>query len=123
MKYRSVSFMGSTQGDIDSWPEGVGEMIKTNLQALQGAKANSFSNLPDWINSGKVTDKKLKGKKLEGSSQLTVKHRNSYRVVYIAEIEDRIFILHAFKKQTEGVDKQAMKTVTGRLKRVRHDYG
>lgn len=115
--------MSSTQRDIDLWPEDVGEMIKTNLQALQGAKANSFSNLPDWINSGKVTDKKLKGKKLEGSSQLTVKHRNSYRVVYITEIEGSIFILHAFKKQTEGVDRQAMQTVAERLKRVRLDFG
>lgn len=115
--------MSSTQGDIDSWPEDVGEMINTNLQALQGEKANSFSNLPDWINDGTVTDKKLKGKKLEGSRQLTVKHRNSYRVVYIAEIEGRIVILHAFKKQTEGVDRQAMKTVAERLKRVRRDYG
>ena len=113
--------MSSTQGDIDSWPNDVGEMINTNLQALQGLKANSFSNLPDWINSGKVTDKKLKGKKLEGSSQLTVKHRNSYRVVYIAEIEGRIFILHAFKKKTEGVDRQAMDTVAQRLARLKRD--
>jgi len=123
MKYKSVVFISSTQGDIDSWSEGVGEMIKTNLQALQGSKANSFSHLPDWVNTGKITDKKLKGKRLEGSSQLTVKHRDSYRVVYIAEIEDRIFILHAFKKKTEGVDRKAMKTVADRLKRVRQDYG
>lgn len=115
--------MSTTQKDIDLWPEDVGEMIKTNLQALQGSKANSFSNLPDWVNTGKITDKKLKGKRLEGSSQLTVKHRDSYRVVYIAEIEDRILILHAFKKKTEGVDRQAMKTVADRLKRVRQDYG
>ena len=121
MQYRTVTFVGRTQRTIDSWDDDVGEIIKTNLQALQGSRVSSFSDLPDWGNSGKVTDKKVKGRKLGGARQLTVKHRDSFRVVYIAEIGDRIFIIHAFKKKTEGVDKPAMNAVATRLSTLKKD--
>lgn len=118
---RPIAYMADSQKVIDGWPENVEEIIKFNLQALQCCLVNGFSNLPDWVNQGKVTDKKLKGNALEGARQLTVKDRDSYRVVYVAEYHDRVYVLHAFKKKTEGVDKKAMKTVEARIKQLR-DY-
>lgn len=121
MTKRTIAYMGDSQKVIDGWPLNVEEIIKFNLQALQFHLVSGFSNLPDWANQGKVTDKKLKGKALDGARQLTVKDKDSYRVVYVAEYQDRVYVLHAFKKKTEGVDKKAMKTVEARVKQLR-DY-
>jgi len=112
---RDVLYMGKTQQLVDGWPQDVREMVNTNLQALQNSRAHSFSDLADWHNSGKLTDKPLKGGKLEGSHQLTIKHRDSYRVVYIAELGDEIVVLHSFKKKTEGRSKKDMGLVEKRL--------
>lgn len=107
--------MGKTQQQLDGWPQDVRDMVNTNLQGLQCSKAHSFSGLTDWNNSGKLTDKSLKGGKLTGAHQLTVKHRESYRVMYIAELAGVIIVLHAFKKKTEGKSKKDMDLVESRL--------
>lgn len=121
MTARAIAYMGDSKKVIDGWPENVEEIVKFNLQALQYNLVSGFSHLPDWVNQGKVTDKKLQGKSLEGCRQLTIKDKDSYRVVYVAEYQDRVYILHAFKKKTEGVDKKAMNTVEARVKQLR-DY-
>lgn len=119
MSKREVWYMGKSQSQIDGWPEDVREMVNTNLQALQRSRANGFTDLADWNNSGKLTDKPLKGGKLTGSRQLTIKHRDSYRVVYIAELANAIIVLHSFKKKTEGKSKKDMDLVEKRLKDAR----
>lgn len=101
---------------IDGWPQDVREMVNTNLQALQGSKSSCFSDLADWSNAGKLIDKPLKGPKLAGSYQLSIKHRDSYRVVYVAELGDDIIVLHSFKKKTEQKSKPDMALVEKRLK-------
>ncbi|MEE8059675.1 MAG: type II toxin-antitoxin system RelE/ParE family toxin [Pseudomonadales bacterium] len=118
---RSVAFMSRTLRTIDSWPDDVRDMVKINLQSLQGSDLSAFSDLSDWINQGKATDKSLKGKRLKGAHQLTIKDRDSYRVVYIAKYKDKIYVLHAFKKKTEGADKKAMNTVEERLSQLKSD--
>lgn len=118
---RDLIFMGKTQSQIDNMPKTVEEIIKTNLQALQVCKLSSFADMPDWNNTGKVTSKPLKGKKLEGSHQLTIKDRDSWRVVYIAEHEALIVVLHTFKKKTEKKSKKDMDLVTQRLAKLKAD--
>lgn len=118
---RDVIYVGKTQSIIDSLPTEVLDMINTNLQALQCSKCSSFSELPDWTNQGKLSDKSLKGKKLEGSHQLTIKHRDSYRVVYVAQHEEFIVVLHSFKKKTEGKATKEMHTVESRLAKLNAD--
>jgi len=113
---RDVCYMGRTQKQIDGWPQDVREMVNTNLQALQNTRDSCFSDLADWNNSGTLTDKPLKGGKLVGSYQLSIKHRDSYRVVYIAELGDDIIVLHSFKKKTEKKSKPDMELVERRLK-------
>ena len=123
MSKHDVCYMGKTQSQIDGWPQDVREMVNTNLQALQGSKSSCFSDLADWVNAGKLTDKPLKGSKLAGSYQLTIKHRDSYRVVYVAELGDDIIVLHSFKKKTEKKSKPDMDLVEKRLKEVKAYLG
>jgi phage-related protein len=97
--------------------------LESNLQALQNSKVSSFSDLPDWVNQGSASEKALKGHDLKGARQLTIKHRNSYRVAYIAEFEDVVVVLHCFKKQTEGRQSKDMKTVAARLAGAYAEFG
>lgn len=113
---RDVVYAGKSQKIIDAWPEDVTEIINTNLQGLQESQVHSFSDLPDWPHHGKLCDKTLQGGNLKGARQLTIKHKDSYRVVYIAEFKDIIVVLHSFKKQKEGKQGKDMDTVEQRLK-------
>lgn len=118
---RDVVYMGKTEKILNEFPSDVYEIVKTNLQALQSSKVNSFGDLPDWSNRGKVSDKPLKGRKLDGTHQLTVRDRDSYRVIYVATYDDCIFVLHCFKKKTEGKSSKDMKTVEQRYARLKKD--
>jgi phage-related protein len=118
--FRTITFIARTLRTIDSWPDNVRDIVKLNLQSLQNNQATAFSDLPDWGNQGKVTDKPLKGK-VKGTYQLTIKDRDSYRVVYVAQYNDKVFVLHAFKKKMEGADKAAIVTIDGRWKQLKAD--
>ena len=116
---RNVAYIGDSEKVLDSWPEDVKEMVKTNLQALQQSKLSAFSELPDWVGTGTLTEKGLQGKHLKGARQLTIKHKNSYRVAYIATIGSYVVVLHCFTKQKEGKQKKDMVTVEARLATAR----
>jgi len=118
---RDIIYIGKTENVINKLPTEVEEMVKTNLQALQYSKASSFCDLPDWTNQGKMTDKPLRGNKLEGTHQLTIKHRDSHRVIYVATYDDLIFVIHCFKKKTEGRSTRDIKTVEQRYKTLKQD--
>jgi len=122
-RIRDVAYGGDSQKVMDKWPMEVREIINTNLQALQNSKVSSFSDLPDWVNQGSASEKALKGHDLKGARQLTIKHRNSYRVAYIAEFEGVVVVLHCFKKQTEGRQSKDMKTVAARLSGAYAEFG
>jgi len=62
----------------------------------------------------------LKGK-VKGTYQLTIKDKDSYRIVYVAQYKDKVFVLHAFKKKVEGANKAAINTIDGRWKRLKAD--
>ncbi len=51
-----------------------------------------------------------------GVIELIENGRPAYRAVYCAKYEDTVFVLHAFTKTTNGVDRAAMKTVDERFK-------
>ncbi len=118
---RTIAYMGNTQKTINNWPTEIREMVNTNLQSLQRCLSHSFSDLPDFSHAGKITDKALKGRRLKHTHQLTIKDEDSYRVVYIAQYNDKVFVIHAFKKKVEGVDKKAMKTIDSRLSVLKRD--
>lgn len=52
----------------------------------------------------------------EGVVELIENGSPAYRAIYCAKFEDTVFILHAFTKTTNGVDRKAMATVEARYK-------
>ena len=58
------------------------------------------------------------GKGISGVVELIINGSPAYRVVYIAKFKDKVHLLHAFTKTTNGVDKKAMATVVKRYKDI-----
>ncbi len=50
-----------------------------------------------------------------GVIELKINGSPAFRCVYIAKYLDTVIVLHSFEKTTNGVDKQAMKTVEKRM--------
>lgn len=51
-----------------------------------------------------------------GAIELIENAPNAYRTIYCAKFADTVYILHAFTKTTNGVDRHAMKTASDRYK-------
>ncbi|TBY57297.1 type II toxin-antitoxin system RelE/ParE family toxin [Rhizobium leguminosarum bv. viciae] len=88
-------------------PKEIALQFATDLQRVQEGK----SPLSDF--------KHLKGIGQGGVIELIELIENgspAYRAVYCAKYEDTVFVLHAFTKTTNGVDRTAMKTVEERYK-------
>lgn len=56
-----------------------------------------------------------------GAIELIENGSPAYRTVYCAKHEDTVYILHAFTKTTNGVDRQAMDTAKERYKLMMED--
>jgi phage-related protein len=85
-------------------PKGIQLQFSNDLNAVASDK-RPFSNFKDISNSvGK------------GAIELIENGRPAYRAVYCAKYLDTVYILHAFTKTTNGVDKKAMATASKRYK-------
>ena len=56
-----------------------------------------------------------------GVIELKINGSPAFRCVYIAKYLDAVIVLHSFDKTTNGVDKQAMKTVEKRYKELQSE--
>lgn len=85
-----------------SLPEEIRHQFGLDIHALQHGQ-QPFSDSEDV--SGSV------GK---GAIELKENGSPAYRAIYCAKYLDTVYILHAFAKTTNGVDRQAMKTAASR---------
>jgi phage-related protein len=56
-----------------------------------------------------------------GVIELKINGSPAFRCVYIAKYLDTVIVLHSFEKTTNGVDKQAMKTLKQRYKELQSE--
>jgi phage-related protein len=54
----------------------------------------------------------------QGVIELRKNGSPAFRCVYVAKYLNTVFVLHSFRKTTNGVDKQAMKTAEQRFKEL-----
>lgn len=58
------------------------------------------------------------GKNVKGVVELIINGSPAYRVIYVAKFNNTLYLLHAFTKTTNGVDKKAMDVVVKRYKEI-----
>jgi phage-related protein len=117
------------QRTIDKYPPPTRDRINFELVALQNNCTNSFDAfdldvveehddeipLKDYPPAQKKSMKETIG---EHAMQLTIKGGDSYRVIYVAKFEEAIYVLHSFKKKSEGVMKKEYRTAALRYKEL-----
>jgi phage-related protein len=55
-----------------------------------------------------------------GVREIRIHHEGQYRVIYVAKIDDAIYVLHAFQKKTQKTRKQDIEIARRRLKDIRY---
>ncbi|HCM1919292.1 TPA: type II toxin-antitoxin system RelE/ParE family toxin [Salmonella enterica subsp. salamae serovar 28:r:e,n,z15] len=119
------------QGQIDAYPKAVRDRINFELVALQTDCPHSFDDFDFPVEEGDEGDdenekvefppaKKKSMKETIGryAMQLSIKSTDSFRVIYVAKFNESIYILHTFKKKTEGVSKKEYNTAATRYKQL-----
>lgn len=109
IKTRPISWVKAARKDFDKFPEGA------QLDMARALTIVAESGFPDIA-------KPLKGFG-PGVLELALKHRtDAYRVVYAVQIDDDIWILHAFQKKSKsGIKTPRAETdlILERLKRLK----
>lgn len=89
---------------FDDLPHDIRLQFSNDLNAVAQDK-KPFSNFKD-----------ISGSVGKGSIELIENGSPAYRTVYCAKYLDTVYILHAFTKTTNGVDRKAMGTASSRYK-------
>jgi phage-related protein len=98
----------------------VNNAAKKAVQKLPQAVAIDFLNDLNFVAAGKEPRSPFKHLPELGAGVMELIENGSpaYRLVYCAKFLDTVFVLHAFTKTTNGVDKKAMATVKDRYKEM-----
>ena len=54
-----------------------------------------------------------------GVREIRIHYEGQYRVIYVAKIDDAVYVLHAFRKKTQKTRKQDIAIARRRLKEIR----
>ncbi|MCY0093122.1 type II toxin-antitoxin system RelE/ParE family toxin [Hoeflea ulvae] len=101
--------------------EFVSEAAKRDFPDLPREIVSQFGVSLNAIQNGQeplLPIKHLTGSVGPGAIELIENGSPAYRAVYCAKFEDTVFILHAFTKTTNGVDRKAMRTAQQRYKEM-----
>lgn len=87
-------------------PKEIVRQFGTDLQAVQNGERpfSEHKNIKESVGPGAI--------------ELIENGSPAYRAVYCAKYEETIWVLHAFEKTTNGVDRKAMNTAKERYKEM-----
>lgn len=107
MKEKKFTFVNkAADKEYKNLPKEIQFEFGTSLRAIQGNK-KPFLQITALNSIG------------AGIIELKINGSPAFRCVYIAKYLDMVVVLHSFEKTTNGVDKQAMKTVEARFKELK----
>lgn len=101
---QTVIFMGTSREDIRAFPEAVRRAVGRQLLRLQLGLDPA-----DW-----------KPMKTVGSGvrEVRIHVRGEYRVFYVANIGNALYVLHAFRKKAQATSQKHLALARQRLKQV-----
>jgi phage-related protein len=89
--------------------------LPRHIQRQFGADLNAVQQGNEPLSAHKVLSDSVG----PGAIELIENGSPAYRVVYCSKYLNTVFVLHAFDKTTNGVDKHAMNTAKARYKELR----
>ncbi len=105
-KRAKISWEGDSLEVLSGFPDDVKKDLGFGLHRLQVGEVPVHSRPMQSIGPGVFELK-------EADS------RTWYRVIYLSKIEDTIYVLHSFEKNSRKTDKRDLETAKARLKEVR----
>jgi phage-related protein len=98
---KPICFLGNSLGSLRDFPEDVRQDVGYQLDQVQrGKQPSDFKPMPTV------------GK---GVEELRVRDETgTYRVIYIARLEEAVFVLHAFQKKTQATSRHDVEVAKNR---------
>ena len=110
---KALEWVGSSKKDLIEFPEEVRQEIGYALQLAQMGETYSKTKMFKGYGSGVY--------------EIVSDHdSNAYRAIYIVNIDDKVYVLHAFqKKSKQGIKtpKEELNIIESRLKRLKAMLG
>lgn len=102
---KPLYFVGSALEDLRAFPRSPRREVGYQLDRVQSGLEPS-----DWRQMTSV------GRSVR---EIRIQHQGQYRVIYVAKIENAVYVLHAFQKKTQKARKQDIEIARQRLKAIR----
>lgn len=107
---KPVEFLGDSLCELKQLPEGVRRQAGRQLDLVQQGKGPV-----DWKPMASI-----------GSGVREIRLRDEhgiYRVIYVAKLADRIYVLHCFQKKTQATSKMDIELAKRRLTELLRELG
>ena len=102
---KPLYFVGSVLKDLQAFPRAPRREAGYQLRRVQIGRQPS-----DWKPMSTVG---------RGVREIRIHYEGQYRVIYVAKIDDAVYVLHAFRKKTQKTRKQDIEIARQRLKEIR----
>lgn len=102
---KPLYFVGSALEDLRAFPQSPRREAGYQLDRVQSGLEPS-----DWKQMTSV------GRSVR---EIRIQHQGQYRVIYVAKIENAVYVLHAFQKKTQKTRQQDIEIARQRLKAIR----
>ncbi|MBB6193956.1 phage-related protein [Sphingobium wenxiniae] len=101
---KPVEWLGSSKADVRAFPEDARIDAGWQLELVQRG-----DDPDDWKPMKTVG---------QGVREIRIREASgAFRVIYLATLEDRVLVLHAFQKKTQATAKKDLELAAQRLKR------
>lgn len=103
-----IQWLGSSRADVRAFPEDARIDAGWQLELLQrGLDPDDWKPMPTIA---------------PGVREIRIREASgAFRIVYLATLEDRVLVLHAFQKKTQATPKKDIELASQRLKRWRRE--
>ncbi len=102
---KPIVFLGSSLASIRAFPAAVKQQAGYELDKIQrGAAPKDWKAMP---NLGL------------GVREIRIRIRGAWRVVYVANREEAVYVLHAFQKKTQRTSRRDIATIETALQELR----
>jgi phage-related protein len=99
-----IQFIGTSQKDIRSFPDSAKRAIGYQLQRVQlGLDPMDWKPFPTIG---------------QGVREIRIRQDGQYRVFYLMQLEQTIYVLHAFHKKSQKTPKSDVALATSRFKQL-----
>ncbi|MBM4272159.1 MAG: type II toxin-antitoxin system RelE/ParE family toxin [Deltaproteobacteria bacterium] len=104
MKLKPLKFVGSSLDDLRNFPDEARRAAGFDLYAIQsGLEPRDWREMP------------IVG---SGVKEIRLRMLGEWRVVYVAKLQDAVYVLHAFQKKTRKTTQRDIELARRRYKQI-----